>query len=272
MQASRTDALKTIAVAEVDYLHRTTKEFLDRSENQQMFVEASDSNFNEHATLAKCSIQLLSILPRAALTPVLLWAWLRWCSQCAAQAESSGHSLDWEWVKAIDIAVARLVSIKSEAGLTLRDLHKQEMQRSSISDAPNSIGTCVSEKAFADCHWANTEPGRHALGAKFTTFCIQNGLTTNIEMEFQTGSKASTLDDTGRPLLDYVCLTGSWTFEANAVAGTEIHSAGTTFTGTNTEDSRYGLSPYATKTTSLLLAAGADPINGTLMARLGYEC
>jgi hypothetical protein len=127
---------------------------------------------------------------------------------------------------------------------------------------------------MTDYHWANTEPGRYALGVNFTTFCIQNGLTTYIEMEFQPESKASTLDDTGRPLLDYVCLTNSWTFEANAVAGTEIHHCtATTFTGKNREDNRYGLLPYATKTISLLLAAGADPnqwyANGT---RRGHEC
>jgi hypothetical protein len=208
-------------IPEVDYLHRTAKDFIERPETWDMLLAANVAPFNPHLSLLRSSLLLLKSLPQGDLTTERFWCAVRWCMRCARQADRTASPGD------AYIAILDTMNIAAA-----------NLGRSVTSDRPApERRTGRSQRKVERPHWASTEPGSGIKGRNFICLAVQYDLVRYVKAKH--GETSITQDDNGRSMLDYAF---SPTEEAHSgVENASLHSR-----------------PSASMI-KLLLSAGADP-------------
>lgn len=246
-QTPRTAALGPIQILEIDYLHRTAKDFIERPENWDMLLRATPIAFSPQLALLKSSVLLLNKISANILTIVNLWVWIDWCFRCAFELQSTGQTLEKQWLKTIDDIVSRLVVTPTQDGMTLLKRHRKEMLRVLHPESEESRAF-TREQQSPQYHWANIEPGRYGLGANLVTLCLKYHLRILFAPKEHQGH-----DECGRPLLDYI-----WLADSETSSNESSPSTWPSFDDAAQQRRSTQQPPSATLVESLI-ASGADP-------------
>lgn len=267
-QTPRTAALGSFEVLEIDYLHRTAKDFVERPVNWDPLLQAGNSSFHPCVSMLKSSIRMLDRLNVDQLSIVKLWVWIDWCLEWAVSVERSSQALNRSWMSHLDHTVSRLMTTPRYNAGSLLEEHTRERMRVLVPEARDSPHI-PDGKSLWKYHWANTEPGRCGLGASFDTLCIQSNLSSVVNNRSQKAkSRLGCHDGLGRPLLDYIWLSridppieGAATSVRTSPNLSEYpyYPGLSAFGDSQPQPSKLPSHQFEATTVSFLIANGADP-------------
>lgn len=173
-----------ITTPEVDYLHRTAKDFIERPENWNKMVSVTKStSFKPCISLLRSAVLLLKRLPDSNASITKFWASVRWCMILAASSDKTG-----------DPSAIRLIDEVNHAASTLFEVHRGKFAPESGRRPPGAF-----HKSFT---WVSSEPGNAETGANFISLAVKYDLVNYIRAKRNEGIDV-THDDNGRPMLDY---------------------------------------------------------------------